>query len=556
MSADLPLQLVGTQAFLPALHAYIRNVANSPSLPLDHVIFRSLLLCLIAGDKHLILRTPEEDVGLTVKLTVWTLSYIFNLPTRKLKIRSRPAVKSDPAAFLRSLFLPSGTSSSANSSQDEGADDNLKHAGHQRQRAHSKQRKSKSPEYARSRSFPNNLGQTESVAAPPPSILKPQPIYPGGAAGPSRLPNSFTEPVPSIHRRRKTRSHSSRELPRALVVSGLENGSNSMQRAFSDVLSEKRVVLEGQEDGVWNLPEGFITVYVCPWNARERPAIHKTLLDKFAMSTNVFISQNIRRELNLLPFSPAPRPFHPDFLSHSNPGSPSPTVTIPLPPTHTPPTFTKPLPIHRKSSSSFNPPVLQDTVLPYSFIKSLQQVKQNAYISWRLQLYLSDIFSATRHHSRLDAMLLTAKSMKDAEDLVKASRVVGNDLTGMELVRPTLCVDDQELELQPSEELVVLEEEEEGGEGEEEQEEQEEETSERNEDNPVDRVLDVSEVDIARIVPRVVSHRVRLRDGPEDEMLSSALFGATFKPPPEVLQTDEVPLDSVKKVLVQILSDV
>ena len=51
-----------------------------------------------------------------------------------------------------------------------------------------------------------------------------------------------------------------------------------MQRALSDVLSEKRVVLEGQDDGVWNLPEGFITVYVCPWNARERPAIHKTLV--------------------------------------------------------------------------------------------------------------------------------------------------------------------------------------------------------------------------------------------------------------------------------------
>jgi len=69
--ADLPLHLIGTQAFLPALLAYIQNVTNSPSLPLDHVIFQSLLLCLIAGDKHLILRTPEEDVGLTVKLTVW-----------------------------------------------------------------------------------------------------------------------------------------------------------------------------------------------------------------------------------------------------------------------------------------------------------------------------------------------------------------------------------------------------------------------------------------------------------------------------------------------------
>lgn len=203
------------------------------------------------------------------------LSYIFNLSTRKLKTRS---VKSDPAAFLRSLFLPSGTSPSANSSQDEGADDNQKSAGHQRQRSHSKQRKPKSPEYARSRSFPNNLGQTESVIPPPPlSILKPQPIYP---AGPSRLPYSFTESVPSIHRRKKTKSHSKalHQLPQALVISGLENASNSVQRALSDVLSEKRVVLEGEEDGVWNLPEGFITVYVCPWNARERPAIHKTLV--------------------------------------------------------------------------------------------------------------------------------------------------------------------------------------------------------------------------------------------------------------------------------------
>jgi hypothetical protein len=80
--ADLPLHLIGTQAFLPALLAYIQNVANSPSLPLDHVIFQSLLLCLIAGDKHLILRTPEEDVGLTVKLTVWVSAW-YRLDVKK-----------------------------------------------------------------------------------------------------------------------------------------------------------------------------------------------------------------------------------------------------------------------------------------------------------------------------------------------------------------------------------------------------------------------------------------------------------------------------------------
>lgn len=148
-------------------------------------------------------------------------------------------------------------------------------------------------------------------------------------------------------------------------------------------------------------------------------------------------------------------------------------------------------------------------------------------------------------------MLLTAKATKDAEDLVKASRVVGNDLTGMELVRPPVSADDEESEFQiRCEDHVTSAEEEE-----------EEATSQRSgEDNAANRVPDVSEVDIARIVPRVISHRVRLRDGPEDELLSSALFGATFKPPPEILQAGqgegEVTLDSVKKVLVQILSDV
>lgn len=70
-SSDLPVHLIGTRAFLPALLAYVRNLASSTSLPLDHVIFQSILLCLIAGDKHLILRAPEEDIGLTVKLVVW-----------------------------------------------------------------------------------------------------------------------------------------------------------------------------------------------------------------------------------------------------------------------------------------------------------------------------------------------------------------------------------------------------------------------------------------------------------------------------------------------------
>ena len=101
------------------------------------------------------------------------------------------------------------------------------------------------------------------------------------------------------------------------MISGLEHAHVLDQKALAQVLSEKRVVLEGRPlqklpglksgklasvgrgrgsldnrstafddegqedadyDGVWNIPEGFITIYVCPWNTRERPNIHKTLV--------------------------------------------------------------------------------------------------------------------------------------------------------------------------------------------------------------------------------------------------------------------------------------
>ncbi len=53
------------------------------------------------------------------------------------------------------------------------------------------------------------------------------------------------------------------------------------------VLTERRVVFDGydddgagssgrdpdMEDGVWNLPEGFMMVYVCKLDPHERPAI-------------------------------------------------------------------------------------------------------------------------------------------------------------------------------------------------------------------------------------------------------------------------------------------
>jgi hypothetical protein len=105
-------------------------------------------------------------------------------------------------------------------------------------------------------------------------------------------------------------------LPKALVVSGLELTSWATQRALVEVFTERRVVLESGrdsknekadvtgkksskddrefvEDGVWNLPDGFIMVYVCSLDPRERPKIHKSLVSIYASSSPVLQVINI-----------------------------------------------------------------------------------------------------------------------------------------------------------------------------------------------------------------------------------------------------------------------
>ena len=123
--------------------------------------------------------------------------------------------------------------------------------------------------------------------------------------------------------------------------------------------------------------------------------------------------------------------------------------------------------------------------------------------------------------------------MKDAQDLVRAERVLGTDLTGTELVRPTAkFYDDISEELSElngikaglsrtsddfSEYVTVNI-----------SSASRSTTTSTSSTSRAPVVLDVSEVDVARIMPRVITHRVKLRDGPEDEVLASAVFGATF----------------------------
>jgi len=65
------------------------------------------------------------------------------------------------------------------------------------------------------------------------------------------------------------------------------------------------------------------------------------------------------------------------------------------------------------------------------------------------------------------------------------------------------------------------------------------------------QVMDASEVDIARILPRVLTHRLRVRDGPDHEILSSVVFPAVLNGSDKV----ESHRRTVKEILVQIIGE-
>ena len=80
------------------------------------------------------------------------------------------------------------------------------------------------------------------------------------------------------------------EPPQALVVSGLEYTSVPCQRALLEVFQDGCVAAEyvGESSGApVRLPDGFICVYVCPFDPYERPAIHKNLVSSYRPSKSI-----------------------------------------------------------------------------------------------------------------------------------------------------------------------------------------------------------------------------------------------------------------------------
>ncbi|KAF9227155.1 hypothetical protein BS17DRAFT_694756 [Gyrodon lividus] len=580
----------GTPFFLPSLLGHIRTAA--PGLPLEPVITQVLLLSIISGDKNLILRTRDEDVAFVAKLTTLALNAVFGYNVHKLKCHSDTRNQT-PSDFLWSLFFPP---SIVTSSSDGPNASSHKHRERHQRVSSSRNSGGKLPAVvppsvstARSRrtSFCRSISYPTESKPPIPALRRPQldletdstDIGPKPAVNTevdcqrptTSHPNPFgvrTESSVPTNLASIVQTHQSHvshvnvaalKLPSAVVVSGLEQANLPAQKALLQTLAERKLILsdEGPDNLVLELPEEFFVVYVCRSDPRERPPIYKSLLDRFAMSSPVNISSQTR--LTMRQYRPPSSPSTTLSSPHNSATSAAfPALNFfPGPPTPSPPASASP-------------------VIPTALLRQLKDLcTAQARIRPPLNIYLADLFTATRHYGPLDGMMLTTRARQDAEALVRATRVLGIDRTGAELLKEAANGAPMPSEVDGSstdrhyshshlsmasissdallEEIDVPE---------------VYEPSARSsvrrsfvghltgEEEPLE--LDVSEVDIARIFPRVVSHRVRVRDSPFDEVLSSAVCGAVSRagelqdPKAESMWKR----DTVKDILVHILAEV
>ncbi|KAJ3855240.1 hypothetical protein EV368DRAFT_79852 [Lentinula lateritia] len=594
--ADFPITRIGTPSFVPLLLTNARLASGG--LPIEPVIFQSILLCLIAGNKHLILRTVEDDIGLVVKLAVKTLATVFGLLTHRIRIHRRTSTSiHDLSAipgiftFLRSLFIPVSGTNSSHLGQDEVSTLTGHGTRRYRRRPDSRSRsrsatvRSMTSQYTKSLSYPNDLLSAKSLNTAPslslsasepfgdynsPSITEVvSPTHINTASRNSSLsalpqptfPHSYSDPTPL----RVVRDPTQIQLPDALVLSGLENASLASQRVLTEVLIQRRVVIDDTDlSGVWPFPKDFILVYICPLDERERPPIHKPLLDKFALSATVLLHPTIRALSKNF------------FRSVSHRSSP---ILSPLPqlansPPTSPPFLAQALPHRHISPGIITPSNGLPAVITPEIISLLKEVYSRVHVPSNLHLYVSDLFSAARHHHQLEGRLVSITAIKDASELSRAARVLGGDPTGMELISETLRSDDARTDDNSTT----------GGETGDERFskvlsdvesafvvidpqvdiETHLSTEFAHEDSdsvrvPALPVLDVTQADIARIVPRVLTHRLRVKDGPEDEVLASAVFGAAFsaasKKEERGRKRDRNRV-TVKELLVEILQEV
>ncbi|KAH9061228.1 hypothetical protein EDB87DRAFT_1610668 [Lactarius vividus] len=505
----------GTPDFFASLLDFIR--ATAPDLPLDPVIFQAISLCVMAGNKHVLLRPREEDIAVVQNLAALVFANIFGYATHKHRI-SPLSGSIPPPSFVPSIFssphqgaptsrMDSSSRMRAKRSQSHAITDD--HRQHRRQASELDVSSSSSQrERASTRSgFPFRA--------------------PFHAPGTRFSPSGPTDPESS---RVPQRSSSTSLLPTAIVVTGLEHASVPCHRALLRTLLENRVTFDEEPGSAnhasWDLPEDFVLVCVCPFDPRERPSVHKSLLDKFSLSVPVALH-------------PSTRQAYTAYLASQSPGT--------------------------RSPSQASTPAQQQTapILPRDLLPRLRSLSTPAHVNIHasLRLYIADLIGAARHHHELDGTLLGARCVQDAEALVRAHRVLGAGDVGSALIERVAAfpatpaagssgslhasVHLQWARIAPSATSLPSRSDASGAE------------ADWLHVDPREK-WDVSEVDAAKVVPRVISHRLRVRDGPEDEMMAGVVYLATAPRVPVGVESNEGVWRrrTVKEILVKLIGDV
>ena len=209
------------------------------------------------------------------------------------------------------------------------------------------------------------------------------------------------------------------------------------------------------------------------------------------------------------------------------------------------------------------PPINPSPIISPSDISYLRSL--SVYVSPSPSLYVDEFFTAARHHHELDGTLLTSRAHRDAESLIRVQRLLSGDSTSTELIRscevedkvgeessdgfidPENDVDDPARPLKHDSWLARGR----------------VQATNLSESGPASTMrtdtisqlesqrMDVSEVDVARIIPRVLTHRLRVRDGPDHEILSSVVFPAVLTGSDKVKSHRR----TVKEILVQIIGE-
>ncbi|CAE6514259.1 unnamed protein product [Rhizoctonia solani] len=382
-----------------------------PELDTHPDITAALLTCIAAGYKHLIIRTPEDDIGRVKSLVTNTLSVL----TAPLTQRIRAKEHHTPLAFLRSILISNSGHNPEHSfvSTVQGGHHTKPHSPVRSKHRAVSPISPISPPISPSRpsSYPNNVQSFEQAQAR------------------HLAPNNQLRPL-SLPPRRKP---SAIRVPNALIVSHLEVASRAVQQAFVNALKSRMIIIDSDADeyadtsigvGRWNLPDDLLLVYVHSGGRddRERSPIIKPLIDVFGYSMTVVLTDQ-------------------DLTPHGG-----------------------------SQYQLMHSPVLSREIIQH-MLKATKEVR----LPLPLQVYTASLMTAARHHHQLDGTFLTLRAQRDFEILLKASAIVARMLPAQ---RPY----DTSTEYGPT------------------------------------------AVDAAKLFMRIVTHRLRVRNGPHDEVLAPLLW--------------------------------